>query len=58
VKHFDQLHLAEGPFNSIAYNSDRQSFVMMAPSPLSVVLKSPCLVLKAQFQIYVVLSYL
>jgi len=58
VKCFDELQLAVAPFNSIDYNGDWQTFVTMAASPLSVILKSPCLFLKVQFQIYVVFSYL
>jgi len=42
---FDKLQVAEAPFNSIAYRSDRQTFVMIAPRPLSDLLKSPWLFL-------------
>jgi len=40
VKRFDQFQLAETPFNSVAYSSDRHTFVMMAPNSLSVVIKA------------------
>jgi len=33
VKCFDLRQLAEAPFSSIAYRSDRQIFLRMAPSP-------------------------
>jgi len=49
VKRFDQLQLAEAPFNSNAYASDRQTFIMMARSPLSVVLEKPVLIFEGPF---------
>jgi len=58
VKRFDKLQLAEPPFNSFAYSSDRQTFVMITRYPLSVVIKDPCLFLKVQFQTYAVISCL
>jgi len=36
VKRFDLPQLAEAPLGSIAYSSNRQTFVRMAPSPLSI----------------------
>jgi len=58
VTRFDKLQLAEAPFNSIAYNSDRQTFVVIAPSLFSVVIEDPFLFLKTQFQSYVAFIFL
>jgi len=38
--------------NSTAYSSGRQTFVMIAPNPRSVVIESLCLILMVQFRTY------
>jgi len=42
----------------MAYSSDPQTFVKVAPSTLLVVIKGPRLFLKVRFQTYVVFSYM
>jgi len=42
VKRFDQLKLAEAPFNRIAYSSDRKTFGKMAPAFQSQLIIRAC----------------
>jgi len=39
VKRFDYIKLAEAPFKNVAHCNDRQTFVMIAPIPNSVVIE-------------------